>query len=84
MVTIAHGVKSIGEGAFFFCTSLKKAPIPSSVTSIGGKAFAYCSSLKDLKIPDGAKFLSEGSEDLGEKAFLYTKDLTNVTAIKPK
>ena len=35
-------VTSIGEGAFYDCSSLESVTIPNSVTSIGDYAFAYC------------------------------------------
>ena len=45
-VVIPNGVTSIGEGAFFFCSSLKSITIPDSVTSIGDGAFRCVQSVQ--------------------------------------
>ena len=51
-VVIPDGVTSIGNEAFWGCSSLRSIVIPDSVTSIGWGAFAGCSSLKSIVIPD--------------------------------
>ena len=51
-VTIPDTVTSIGEYAFYDCTSLTSVTIPDSVTSIGGSAFSGCTSLTSVTIPD--------------------------------
>ena len=53
VVIIPDGVTSIGDGAFFYCSSLTSITIPNSVTSIGNYAFCDCSSLTSITIPDG-------------------------------
>ncbi|MBR3613152.1 MAG: leucine-rich repeat protein [Bacteroidaceae bacterium] len=50
-VVIEDGVTSIGDYAFYNCTSLTSVTIPNSVTSIESRAFHYCSGLKSIYIP---------------------------------
>ena len=45
---IPSSVTSIGEYAFYGCSSLTSITIPASVTSIGNSAFYGCSSLKTV------------------------------------
>ncbi|WP_204792241.1 leucine-rich repeat protein, partial [Oscillibacter sp. CU971] len=45
-------MKTIGENAFYGCTSLSTLVIPSGVTSIGRNAFKGCTSLTSLTIPE--------------------------------
>jgi len=45
---IPSTVSSIGDNAFYCCTSLTAITIPNSVTSIGGAAFMGCSGLTSL------------------------------------
>ena len=53
-VTIPDSVTSIGDMAFYGCTSLKSITIPDSVTRIGWKAFSGCTSLESVSIGRGA------------------------------
>jgi len=50
---IPDNVTSIGECAFFGCTSLTNIDIPASVTSIGDAAFEDCSGLTSILVADG-------------------------------
>ena len=71
-VDIANGVTSIGDGAFFRCSSLTSATIPSSVTSIGKYAFLDCSSLASIAIGNNVA-------SIGEAAFNGCSSLTSAT-----
>lgn len=50
-VELPNSITSIGDHAFFECSSLTNIIIPNSVTSIGDGAFGWCHSLKSIEIP---------------------------------
>jgi hypothetical protein len=68
---ITKSVKSIGEYAFDWCTSLTNVIIPCSVTSIKEFTFNNCRSLTSIVIPDSVK-------NIEEYAFSWCTSLTNV------
>ena len=50
---------SIGERAFYGCSSLESAIIPKNVTSIGEEAFRGCTGLTYVTIPSGVSYICE-------------------------
>ena len=56
---IPDNVTSIGDYAFYGCTSLRSILIPNSVTSIGGGAFSDCTSLSSVTIGNGVTSIGE-------------------------
>ena len=70
-VVIPHGVASIGESAFRYCTSLTTVIIPDSVTRIGDSAFIACSNISSIVIPDSVT-------TIGHYAFGYCSSLTSL------
>ena len=71
-VTIGNGVTSIGNYAFFECSSLTAITIPESVTKIGESAFFDCSSLTSIVIPTNVT-------SIGYEVFHGCSSLTSIT-----
>ena len=67
-----YSVTSIGNYAFYNCTSLSSVTIPNSVNTIGEWAFCYCSSLTSVTIPYSVT-------TIGLAAFEGCSSLTSVT-----
>lgn len=51
-LTLHEGLKSIGDTAFYGCSSLINVVIPDGVTEIGDYAFGNCKSLLNITIPE--------------------------------
>ena len=70
-IVIEEGVTSIGNNAFYDCTSLTSVTIPGNVESIGESAFYYCDNLTDVTLQDGVK-------SIGDATFIWCNNLTNI------
>ena len=70
-IVIEDGVTSIGELAFYKCSSLTNITIPGNVESIGESAFYSCDNLMDVTLQDGVK-------SIGNAAFILCNNLTNI------
>ena len=68
---LGDDIKSIGNYAFYNCSSLTSITIPNSVTSIGGYAFSGCSGLTSVTIPNSVT-------SIGERVFNGCTNLTFV------
>ena len=67
-----YEVASIGDRAFYFCSSLTSITIPNSVMSIGERAFAWCEGLTSIIIPNSVT-------SIGDYAFAWCSGLTSIT-----
>ena len=68
----AYSVTSIGESAFFDCSSLTAITLPEGVTSIGNYAFSNCTNLTAITLP-------ESLTSIGHWAFDGCTSLTAIT-----
>ena len=70
-VVLPNRVKSIGEYAFSYCSSLRSIIIPNSVVEINSGAFQFCSDLKSVVLP-------ENITSIEEIAFYYCSSLCSI------
>ncbi len=70
-ITIPESVNSIGNAAFWRCTSLTSIHLPESVNSIENSAFVCCTSLTSIHLPDSLT-------TIGWNAFGNCESLTSI------
>ena len=68
---VSEGVTTIGEWAFYNCTSLKSIDLPNSLTTIGDDAFSYCTSLESIELPDSLTTIGDGAFSLCTSLTIY-------------
>ena len=78
-IVIPDSVTSIGDYAFYNCSSLRSITIPDSVTSIGNSSFYNCSSLNKVNISNveswcNINFINASSNPLVYAHNLYLDD----------
>jgi hypothetical protein len=65
-------VTSIGDSAFYQCSSMTSVSLPNSITIIGWSAFYDCSQLTSVSIPSSVSFI-------GDSAFSDCSSLASVS-----
>lgn len=58
-LVISEGVTSIGQYAFYFCTSLSEVSLPNTLEYLGASAFEGCSALKTVVIPNSVTDIND-------------------------
>ena len=92
---VKSGTKTIGSGAFSYCSNLTGITIAAGVTYIGSRAFSSCSSLQSVDLPDTITYIGEYAFDhcsgletinlpdsvthIGACAFQHCSSLTAIT-----
>ena len=71
-IEIGIGVTTIGQYAFYGCSSLSSITIPNSVTSIEQYAFQNCYPLSSITIPSSVT-------SIGNSVFYYCTSLSSIT-----
>ncbi len=70
IIDIKNGVTTIGDYAFYNCSSLISITIPNSVIRIGDRAFYNCASLQSIAIPNSVTSIGNGA--------FYGCDITSI------
>ena len=69
-------VETVGEGAFYECTSLQTVTLRNSLSTLTNKMFNGCTSLNNVHIPSGVR-------TIGKEAFKGCTSLTNLVFDNP-
>ncbi len=84
-LTIPNSVTSIGNRAFYGCSSLKSVILPNSITAVGSDAFSSCSSLVKNAYPSNLSNpfsngvnISYPQESVTENNTIYNADKTTI------
>ena len=70
--TYVTALTAIGDYAFYNCTNLESASIPSQIKAIKAHAFDHCTKLTALTIPSGV-------DELGDYAFYHCEKIEQLT-----
>ena len=54
-ITLPDGLTSLGDGAFYGCTSLVSIALPNGLTSLGDDTFYRCTALVSIALPERAE-----------------------------
>ncbi len=87
-------IKTIGNAAFYKCSSLKAISLPNNVTVIEPVAFQHCTSLQAVYLPDGFQKMMCNNATSGsfnnctsmyfvDEPFVLNSTLTNIPEKKP-
>ena len=76
-VTVKDGVTSVGDNAFYACSSLQKVDLPQTLTSIGAYAFYECPLLTFIVVPDAVDTI--GDYALG---YVYSEEIGDAIAVE--
>ena len=80
-LVIPNGVRTIEEGAFYYCKKLAQVTLPDSLTAIRDSAFYQCESLTSVVLPDTLSEL--GAYAFGDCYKLQSFNIpTGITVLK--
>ena len=71
-VVIGDNVTSIGDWAFYGCSSITSITLPNSLTSVGSSAFSGCTGITSITLPNSLT-------SIGSSAFSGCTGITSIT-----
>ncbi len=60
-VALPNSLRTIGNQAFLYCSSLESVNLPDGLVSIGAEAFAYCQKLTISSLPGSLRSIGDGA-----------------------